>query len=158
MIRQGRSVEFCFSAAGYLPSIDVSWEQLSWLLIRFMFLWTNAHQVIAWEPKTCYCVQTNEKLDWPTADTRYTPIRITDWLLLHWNLIFTLELNLLLSRSTGNICDCISETHVVSATFYHKGWCPKQKHVMYSVWEELPERLTQDWNSQLKKDTWRECL
>lgn len=66
---------------------------------------------------------------------------------LDWNLIFTLQLNLLLSRRTGTVWDCVSETHMFSIV-------PGAEtcDVQYT------DRLTQDWNMQLLKDTWRDRL
>lgn len=92
----------------------------SWLLSVFVFRWALPHRVIELELQTYYCSQANKGLEWHTADTGCTPVRITARLPLNWNLIFILQLNLLQSWWTGNVCDCISEGHMVSTTFYPK--------------------------------------
>lgn len=98
-----RSVEFSFIGGGQDPSdrhktrFNLCWEKQSWLLSLSVFLWAWPHRVFDWELQTSYCSQTNEGLEWHTADTGCTPVRITARLSLHWNLIFALQLNLLLS-------------------------------------------------------------
>lgn len=89
----------------------------SWLLCLFLCLF-EPDCLIDWQLQTCYCSHTNTELEWHTADSGHTPVRITAGLPLDRNWIFTFQLNLPASWWKGFVCDRSSEAHMVATTCY----------------------------------------
>lgn len=67
--------------------------------------------------QTCYCSHTNMELEWLSADSGCTPVRITARLPLHRNWIFTLQLKMPASWWGGFARDCSSQAHMISSTW-----------------------------------------
>ena len=113
-----RSVEVSFTAGGQGSSdyhktwFYSPWEKRSWPPSLFVFLWAWPHRVFDWELRTCYCSQTNEGSEWHTADTGWTPVRITAWTGI-WS--SHLSSTCCCHGWTGTVCDCFSETHMFSS-------------------------------------------